>query len=171
MSSTTASGEPGTRHAFTGLGYAPPYTYEEVVANYGKALADKLLKDPVHSWRMETGVELIHDEPSLDEQRRIWENWQRMSPDMKLASDKRSVELFGVTNQEHHMRIMAARRHGIGELHGPRQIGGAPHQAPKTRTVMPYTEALARYRQTNLAPSPVGATSRLLPILLRALDN
>ena len=60
------------------LEYDPPCTYGEVVEKYGKALADRLSEDPAHAWRMETGVELIHKEPSLKEQRRIWRNWQSL---------------------------------------------------------------------------------------------
>lgn len=100
------------------LEYDPPCTYGEVVEKYGKALADRLSEDPAHAWRMETGVELIHREPSLREQRRIWRNWQLMPPAKKRASDRKSVELFGMTNWEHHMRIMAAHRCGGGDSGG-----------------------------------------------------
>jgi hypothetical protein len=62
---------------------------------------ERLLKTPWHRWRAETGIELIHKEPTIDEFFRIWNNWQKMSPDMKKKSDEKSYELFGMTNKEH----------------------------------------------------------------------
>ena len=62
---------------------------------------ERLLKTPWHRWRAETGIELIHKEPTKDEFFRIWNNWQKMSPEMKKKSDKKSKELFGMTNEEH----------------------------------------------------------------------
>lgn len=59
--------------------YDPPYNAEQVLANYGQDLYQKLSADPVHRWRMETGIELIHQEPSKKELDRIWANWQLMS--------------------------------------------------------------------------------------------
>lgn len=34
--------------------YEKPYTYEQIKEIYGELLADKLVKDPVHKWRIET---------------------------------------------------------------------------------------------------------------------
>lgn len=79
--------------------YERPYTYDEIVKHYGKYIADKLLNDPAHKWRMDTGIELIHKEPDLDEQKRIWENWQLMSDEDKQKSDEKCIELFGMTNE------------------------------------------------------------------------
>lgn len=79
--------------------YERPYTYEELVKHYGKYVADKLSNNPCHKWRMETGIELIHKEPDLDEQKRIWENWQLMSDENKQKSDEKCIELFGMTNE------------------------------------------------------------------------
>lgn len=79
--------------------YERPYTYEELVKHYGKYVADKLSNDPCHKWRMETGIELIHKEPDLDEQKRIWENWQLMTDEDKQKSDEKCIELFGLTNE------------------------------------------------------------------------
>ena len=50
--------------------------------------------------RMETGLELIHKEPTLDEQERIWKNWQLMSDEEKEISDKKCLEISGMTNEE-----------------------------------------------------------------------
>jgi hypothetical protein len=79
--------------------YERPYTYDEIVKHYGKYIADKLANDPAHKWRMDTGIELIHKEPDLDEQKRIWENWQLMSDEDRQKSDEKCIELFGMTNE------------------------------------------------------------------------
>ena len=79
--------------------YERPYTYEELVKHYGKYVANKLSNDPCHKWRMETGIELIHKEPDLDGQKKIWENWQLMSDKDKQKSDEKCIELFGITNE------------------------------------------------------------------------
>ena len=86
--------------------FEKPYTYDECLKFYGKDLADKLLNDPVHKWRMETGLELIHKEPILDEQERIWKNWQLMSDDENEISDKKCLEISGMTNEELNNWIM-----------------------------------------------------------------
>ena len=65
--------------------YQRPYTAEEIKELYPDK-ADVLLKDPVHLWRAETGIELIHKEPTLDEQKRIWANWNEMSDEMKYGN-------------------------------------------------------------------------------------
>lgn len=89
--------------------YEPPYTYAELIENYGKSMADRLSKDPVHAWRMKTGIELVHKESTLDEQERIWKNWQLMTDTQKMISDKKSIELFGMNNENHHNQIMLNR--------------------------------------------------------------
>ena len=85
--------------------YNRPYTIGEIRKNYSDQ-AEELLKDPVHLWRAENGVELIHQEPTLAEQQRIWQNWQEMTFEMKKISDQKSLELFGQTNVEHNREIM-----------------------------------------------------------------
>ena len=80
--------------------YDPPMSVEEIQINYPE-LADELLSDPIHRWRAETGIELIHKEPSLAELLRIWENFKLMPKELQEASDLKSVELFGMTNAEH----------------------------------------------------------------------
>jgi len=80
--------------------YTPPLTIEEIRKQYPDK-ADLLCSDPVHRWRAESGIELVHKEPSLEELERIWENWQEMSDEQKRLSDEKSIELFGVTNEEH----------------------------------------------------------------------
>lgn len=86
--------------------YQRPYTTEEIKKHYPER-ADMLLKDPVHLWRVETGIELIHKEPTKDEQVRIWNNWLEMPREFQEKSDKKSLELFGISNRIHHEKIMS----------------------------------------------------------------
>ncbi|MCL5784740.1 MAG: hypothetical protein M1142_05320 [Patescibacteria group bacterium] len=86
--------------------YKRPYTLEKI-KKYYPSQATTLLKDPVHRWRAEIGIELIHKEPTLKEQKRIWKNWQLMSKEQKGISDQKSLELFGINNEKHHYKIMA----------------------------------------------------------------
>ncbi len=87
--------------------YERPYNVEEIKAYYPDK-ADFLLTDPAHIWRAQTGIELIHKEPTLDEQKRIWRNWQEMTNEMKERSDRKSLELFNKDNQSHNQEIMAS---------------------------------------------------------------
>lgn len=84
--------------------YERPYTTEEIKKFYPDKTGT-LLKDPVHRWRAETGIELIHKEPTREEQERIWKNWNEMTDDMKKESDTKSLELFGKDNAAHHREI------------------------------------------------------------------
>ncbi|MFA5188966.1 MAG: hypothetical protein WC460_06415 [Patescibacteria group bacterium] len=85
--------------------YKRPYNITEIKKHYPDQ-AEILLKDPVHLWRAETGIELIHKEPTLDEQERIWRNWNEMSDEMKKKSDEKSMGLFGKNNAAHNKEIM-----------------------------------------------------------------
>ena len=86
--------------------YEPPYNANEIKNNYGIKVYDLLIKDPAHKWRMETGIELIHREPSLKELRRIKKNWDAMSNEQKKISDQKSIELFGITNDDHYKKLL-----------------------------------------------------------------
>ena len=86
--------------------FDPPYNAQQIKDNYGEEIYKKLSKDPAHSWRMKTGLELIHREPSVEELRRIWANWQLMSQEQKAKSDEKSIELFGKTNAEHYKELI-----------------------------------------------------------------
>lgn len=86
--------------------YDPPYSAKEVKANYGKELYDKLSKDPAHKWRMNTGYELIHKEPSKQELKRIMQNWEKMPIVLQDISDSKSIELFGVDNRTHYKQLL-----------------------------------------------------------------
>ena len=86
--------------------YDPPYTAEEVKRVYGTKVYKELIKDPAHKYRMDSGIELIHREPTKEELERIWKNWNLMSNDQKMKSDKKSIELFGKTNQDHYKELI-----------------------------------------------------------------
>ena len=86
--------------------YQRPYTKEEIFEKYPKEISDRLLKDEVHIWRAESGIELIHKEPTREEQKRIWNNWQEMTEEQKKISDEKSLEFFGVTNEVNNLRIL-----------------------------------------------------------------
>lgn len=88
------------------VAYQIPYTYDEIVANYGDHLANKLKKDPVHRYRMETGIELIHKEPTIEELNRIYENWTNMDLRRKRLSNKKSLELYGLSNRDHYKQLL-----------------------------------------------------------------
>lgn len=60
---------------------------------------------PIHSWRADTGIELVHQEPDRDELERIWRNWLAMPRKMRKASDQKSKELFDMTNKEHYRHL------------------------------------------------------------------
>ena len=85
--------------------YDPPYTLEQIKAHYPENIYVELANDPVHRWRAETGIELIHKEPTEEELDRIWKNWQLMTQKMKDISDKKSIELFGCTNADHYVQL------------------------------------------------------------------
>lgn len=86
--------------------YSTPYTSEEIKRAYGIKIYKELIKDPAHKYRMDTGIELIHKEPTKEELERIWKNWNLMSNDQKMKSDKKSMELFGKTNQDHYNELI-----------------------------------------------------------------
>lgn len=80
--------------------YEPPYNAEQMRQNgYSEDVIKKLEADPVHKWRMDTGIELIHREPSKSELMRIWKNWQQMTAEQKKKSDAKCKELFGCDNK------------------------------------------------------------------------
>lgn len=86
--------------------FDPPYNEEQIKANYGDETYQRLIDDPAHAWRMKTGLELIHREPSKKELERIWANWQEMTDEQKAESDKKSIELFGKTNEENYNELI-----------------------------------------------------------------
>lgn len=85
--------------------YEKPYNPEEILKIYGKDKYNQLMQDPCHKWRAETGIELIHKEPTEYEFDRIWNNWQLMSDEDKQKSDEKSIKLFGVDNKTHYEQL------------------------------------------------------------------
>ena len=86
--------------------YERPWSLEEIKM-YIPDKYDELSKCPIHRWRAETGIELIHNEPTRDELDRIWKNWNLMPKEMQNISDKKSIELFGITNAENYKKLTA----------------------------------------------------------------
>lgn len=72
--------------------YSAPYPMDKLPAH--------LKKDPVHKWRAESGIELLHQEPSIEEMTRIIKNWKLMSKEQKALSDAKSLEMYGQGNKE-----------------------------------------------------------------------
>ena len=90
-----------------GAKYIPPYTPKQMKEyEYPDDVIEALMKDPVHSWRAETGIELIHKEPDVWEQFRIYRNWMLMTDDQKSRSDEKAKELFGIDNAAMHKRCI-----------------------------------------------------------------
>jgi hypothetical protein len=85
--------------------YEPPYSVEKIKNRYPEK-AERLLVDPVHLWRANSGIELVHKEPTLQEQERIWSNWKLMNDTQKETSNKKSIEFFGLNNEEHQKKII-----------------------------------------------------------------
>ena len=79
--------------------YDPPMNLDQMKDNLDPETFAKLENDPVHRWRAETGIELIHREPSLEEFDRICRNWELMTPEQKKLSDEKSKELFTYDNE------------------------------------------------------------------------
>lgn len=79
--------------------YDPPMSLEEMRAKLDPETFEKLSNDPVHRWRAESGIELVHKEPTLEEFDRICLNWEAMTPEQKKLSDEKSMELFGAGNR------------------------------------------------------------------------
>jgi len=91
--------------------YEKPWSYEQIENELGKDKAEELMNDPVHKFRIETGIELIHKEPSLDEFNRIVKNWKLLTPSQKIKSDIKSIELFGIPNEQRIEEILNSYKH------------------------------------------------------------
>ena len=92
------------------VGYEPPWTLEQIKEKEPQWY-EQLSKCPVHGWRAKTGIELIHKEPTFDEFKRIWRNWNLMTDEMKAVSDEKSKELFGMSNSEHYEKLLKEYEH------------------------------------------------------------
>ena len=87
--------------------YERPYPLDVIRKVYGNDVYSRLKDDPVHRWRADTGIELIHKEPTRDEFERIVANWNLMTPEQKKKSDEFSMKQFGKNNLD---RIDAIRK-------------------------------------------------------------
>ena len=59
--------------------------------------------DIINQWIQENGIELVHQTPTKQEMEEIGMRWQKMSKKKQKISDKKSIELFGMTNEQHHV--------------------------------------------------------------------
>ena len=59
--------------------------------------------DIINKWIQENGIELVHQTPTKQEMEEIWYRWQKMSRNEQEISDQKSIELFGMTNEQHHV--------------------------------------------------------------------
>ena len=53
-------------------------------------------------WMKETGLALMYPTGSGESLEALWQRWQSMSQEDKQKSDSKSIELFGMGNEEHH---------------------------------------------------------------------
>ena len=86
--------------------YDPPLNADQIRELKGEEILQKLINDPAHKFRMDSGIELIHKEPSLDELNRIMSNWEQMTDEQKALSDTKSMELFGLTNKDNYNQLI-----------------------------------------------------------------
>lgn len=61
--------------------------------------------DIAQRWRQQTGIELVYNEPNRSILNDIWDNWNQMADNLKKISDQKSLELFGLTNQQHYSKL------------------------------------------------------------------
>ena len=59
--------------------------------------------DIINQWIQENGIELVHQTPTKQEMEEIWSRWQKMSKKKQKILDQKSIELFGMTNEQHHV--------------------------------------------------------------------
>lgn len=154
--------------AFTNRRYDPPMSIEEIK----KKGYSHLLKDPIHRWRAEQGIELIHKEPTLEELERIWENWQLMLPKQKELSDQKSKEFFGMTNKEHYEKLrneeVKAERKGFTKLASTTYVYGVTDTITGEIREFDSLFSALSYIKTNLG----GLDSQLLDfVLVRKFDE
>ncbi len=91
--------------------YDPPNSVDK--------LPKHILKCPIHRWRAESGIELVHEEPTYNEFKRICRNWELMSDKQKSISDKKALEFFGKTNREmmKYLEPIMRKKMDIGEAY------------------------------------------------------
>jgi hypothetical protein len=69
---------------------------------YNKKQMAKIHSNIDLNFRMITGIELIYKKDTLEEQIELWNNWNRMGIYSRTMSDRVSVKLFNMTNEERH---------------------------------------------------------------------
>lgn len=63
------------------------------------------VKNPVLLWKKESGLELIHQTMDIYGLIMLMRNWQLMSPEQQVQSDKQSIKLFNKTNLDHYKEL------------------------------------------------------------------
>lgn len=130
-------------------GYDPPLSYDQ--------LPDHLKDDKVHSWRAKTGIELIHQEPTLGELNRIWVNWNQMNDKQKAMSDQKSIELFGASNEEHYtslLNLYIPSHKGVEEFYRVLYNGIGVYEAIKQSVSLIIWQSLLRSPKFTWLPKP-----------------
>lgn len=87
--------------------YNRPLNRGEILTRDGYNIYQNLINDPIRKWRMDSGIELIYKKSSIEEVIEIAINWGRMTDNQKFKSDKKSVELFGMNNTNHLIKILS----------------------------------------------------------------
>lgn len=127
--------------------YEPPYNEEEMRKHgYSEEVIERLKKDPVHGWRMKTGIELIHREPTKTELMRIWQNWQLMTDEMKQKSDAKCKELFGYTNKDLYDYLLPQYK---TDRPGKDEVKYPPRESKEELISVFSPEIMARIRKDN----------------------
>lgn len=104
--------------------YEVPYSHRDILKRYGvkkfhsilghfpkNGNPDNLDKrdtpgQQCHMWRALTGLELLHKEPTLQEQIRTYKNWNKMLPQMKKLSDIKCKQIYGCDNLTNYAKYM-----------------------------------------------------------------
>ena len=54
-------------------------------------------------WMKETGLALMYPTGSGESLEALWQRWRSMSQEDQKKSDSKSIELFGMGNEEHYV--------------------------------------------------------------------
>jgi len=130
--------------------YDPPLPLTELIEKYPK-LAD----DPVHRWRAEQGIELVHEEPTMAEIKRIITNWYALSPEQQKLSDKKSVELFGRTNKDTIQALLGEKTAGQDKQKIAPISAKIPAKVPVLPQISPILPSKAPVLPANQGFSPI----------------
>ena len=89
--------------------YERPYKLSIIKEKYPIEVYKKLLSNPCHVWRANTGIDMIHLEPDSAEQNRTCKNWRLLPEKYRRISDMKSIELFGYDNLSHEKELPVDR--------------------------------------------------------------